>query len=96
MTLTSQQLDTLNQHADAGDRVTYYEAIDSLGDIYDGLALGVVLKDTVAGSSANRYFLAIVGACMTDHDETGRKHRQKSAVTARDTARTLRFGRTDL
>lgn len=59
MTLTSQQLDILNQHAEAGDRVAYYEALDSFGDIYGRLALGVVLNDTVAGSSANRYFLNI-------------------------------------
>ncbi|WP_299960881.1 hypothetical protein [uncultured Roseobacter sp.] len=42
MTLTSQQLDILNQHAEAGDRVAYYEALDSFGDIYGRLALGVV------------------------------------------------------
>ncbi|MCV3274408.1 hypothetical protein, partial [Roseobacter sinensis] len=61
MTLTSQQLDILDQHAKAGDRVAYYEALDSFGDIYGRLALGVVLNDTVAGSSANRYFLTIAG-----------------------------------
>lgn len=57
MPLTSSQLAVLDMHAQAGDRIAYYESLASFGDPYGALALGVVRNDTSSGASANTYFL---------------------------------------
>lgn len=57
MLLTSSQLAVLDMHAQAGDRIAYYESLASFGDPYGALALGVVRNDTSSGASANTYFL---------------------------------------
>ncbi|WP_208353108.1 calcium-binding protein [Pseudaestuariivita rosea] len=54
-TLTQDQLAILNFHAQAGDRIAYYEALERFGDAYGELALGVVLNNTLAGQAANNF-----------------------------------------
>lgn len=54
-TLTQNQLTELQLHVEAGDRIAYYETLRSWNFTYGGLALGVVLNDTVAGSTANQF-----------------------------------------
>lgn len=57
MALFSEQLETLNFHARAGDRIMYYDALASFGVGYGTLALGVVEKNSLSGASATSYFL---------------------------------------
>ena len=57
--LTAQELDILRVHADAGDRVAYYSSLASFDNRYGELALGVTNNDTLAGKTANLYFLTI-------------------------------------
>ncbi|WP_227272483.1 calcium-binding protein [Roseobacter weihaiensis] len=54
--LTSEELDVLRQHSESGDRIAYYTALESFGNRYGTLALGVVNNDTAAGKTANLYF----------------------------------------
>ncbi len=55
--LTPEELDTLRHHSEAGDRTAYYTALESFGNKYGTLALGVVNNDTIAGKTANLYFV---------------------------------------
>ena len=59
MALTSEQLEILNFHAQAGDRIAYYDALASFGVAYGTLALGVVENNTMSGATASSYFLGI-------------------------------------
>ncbi|MGL4309316.1 MAG: hypothetical protein ACRCSU_02430 [Paracoccaceae bacterium] len=47
--LTTEQKDILRAHVDAGDRIAYYTALASFGEVYGALALGVVLNNTQTG-----------------------------------------------
>lgn len=47
----------MNSHALAGDRVAYYDSLVNFCEAYGGLALGVVLNNTLSGASANEFFL---------------------------------------
>lgn len=59
MSLSTSQLATLTLHAEAGDRVAYYETLESYGVSYASLALQVVLNSGISGDAANQYFLNI-------------------------------------
>ncbi|HGG65001.1 MAG TPA: calcium-binding protein [Rhodobacteraceae bacterium] len=57
MALSSEQLNILREHVDAGDRIAYYTDLAKFGYAYGNLALGVVLNNTVSGASANAFFV---------------------------------------
>jgi hypothetical protein len=61
LSLTQQQLNILEQHVQAGDRIAYWETLSSYGSQYAELALGVVRHDTSSGATANRYFINEAG-----------------------------------
>ncbi|PIE08497.1 MAG: hypothetical protein CSA74_02040 [Rhodobacterales bacterium] len=58
----------LKAHVEAGDRIAYYTALDSFGVAYGGLALGVVLNNSISGASANGFLVAqgLDGVANTD------------------------------
>ena len=68
ITLTSEQLSILQAHSDAGDRIAYYSALEAFDVAYGGLALGVVLNNSIAGAAANAFLVsqALGGAENTD------------------------------
>lgn len=53
------ELDILEIHVNAGDRVAYYSQLADWGYEYGSLALGVVNNDTLAGRIANEYFTRV-------------------------------------
>lgn len=55
--LTTDRISLLQTHINAGDRIAYYEQLSEWGYAYAELALGVVNADTVAGRTANAFFL---------------------------------------
>lgn len=58
VTLTSEQLSILQAHSDAGDRISYYSALEAFGVAYGGLALEVVLNNSIAGAAANAFLVS--------------------------------------
>ena len=55
MALSQQQIDKLNEHVTAGDRIGYYSQLAEHGYAYAALALGVVRADTLSGRTANAF-----------------------------------------
>ena len=56
------ELTILQALANSGDRIAYYSQLAAWGDEYGRLALGVVNNDTLAGATANVYFVQHAGA----------------------------------
>ena len=50
-------IEDLEYFKNIGDRIGYYRTLSASGDPYGGLALGVVLNDTIAGATANYFML---------------------------------------
>ena len=50
-------IEVLREYVEAGDRIGYWTALDEMGDPYGALALGVALNDSIAGATANGFFL---------------------------------------
>ena len=55
-TLSQADIDLLEQHVNAGDRIAYYTQLNDWGYRYGGLALQVVLNDGLSGRVANEFF----------------------------------------
>ncbi|MBW6426133.1 hypothetical protein KX729_32775 [Rhizobium sp. XQZ8] len=68
--LTDSDFARLQEHADAGDRIAYYEQLAAWGYRYPELALGVVNNDTTAGSIANIFFLKSAALEQVDIDSS--------------------------
>ena len=56
--LTAADFEVLNGYADQGDRYHYWSYLQSKGDVYAGLALGVVTNETLAGVAANHFLIS--------------------------------------
>ncbi|MGS4883480.1 putative Ig domain-containing protein [Roseibium sp. MB-4] len=55
--LGAEELSILSEHVEAGDRIAYYGKLEEWGYRYGALAGSVVANDSLAGATANIYFV---------------------------------------
>jgi len=55
--LGTEEFEILQNHVDAGDRISYYNQLETWGYRYGDLAGGVVSNDSFSGATANIYFV---------------------------------------